>query len=366
MGKTTMTFFLASALGAVLLLSGAAVHAGEDSARETVEQLLPRLQSADDAVRARAESELFRLGEPGRREMERLSRDLDTRRAVTALRLLQSDRWPDPVLHEGEQPMRRLGGGEGADGLADLQNDIERRFAEMQEQIERALRGLPRLRLPDLPEIDLGEPGEPGGRGAVTLAGTVIRGDRKLTWHLAADGKVRVTTQNGDGVEQVFEADDMDAFRSAYPEVAQELDEVAPTWIGAPTVRFWDSVPEFRVPPRLWRWWHDEDVALPGDEKGLGTPVPKGPLLGIEWGPVSPLLRHHLRLGDVGVVVESVLPGTTAAGLRMEPMDVLVELAGKPIRDRRDIGAALRDAGDTPVDAVVIRRGERRTLRYPE
>lgn len=356
--RTTTTLALASVLGATLLLGGP-VRAGEDSARERVQELLPRLQSEDDAVREQAEKELFRLGEDGRREMERLSRDTDTRRALTALRLLQSDRWADSTLRDGEQRLRRSG--DDGPRLDDLEKEMEARFAEIQKRLEEALKDVPRLRVPDWPRLDL-SPDD--SVGSITMAGSVTRGERRITWQRAADGKVRVTVRDGDGEERVHEADDIEAFREAYPEVAAELDEIVPTWTGAPTVRLFEHLPEVRIPPDVWRWWHDED----GAERtpSTGSAEPRGPMLGIQWGPVSPLLRHHLRLGDRGVVVESVLPDTLAARLGMKPMDVLVELAGRPVHGRADIGAALRAAGDTRVEAVVIRRGERRTLRQPE
>jgi hypothetical protein len=355
-----MTLLLALALGAGLVAGGPSAVA-EESARERVEQLMPRLQSDDDAVRERAEKELFGLGEPGRREMERLSRDTDTRRALTALRYLNSGRWDEGRLRDGEQKLRRADDS-GTGSLEDLERKVDRRFEEIRKRLEELTRGIPDFEMPDLPEIDLSPDAE---AGSITLHGTVIRGDHKLSWQRAADGKVRVTRQIGDGAEQVFEADDMEAFRKSHPDVANELDEVVPSWTGAPTIRVLDQVPDIRIPPSVWRWFHDEDDVTdqPGDRE---TTDAQRPMLGIQWGPVSPLLRHHLRLDGTGVVVESVVPRSLAARLGMEPMDVLVELAGRAIRGRADIGAALQDAGDQPVDAVVIRRGERKTLRLPE
>lgn len=364
--RKTMTLALASALGAGLLFGGP-VLADEGAVREQVEQLLPRLQSEDDAVRERAEKELFALGEDGRMEMERLSRDADTRKAVTALRLLQSDRWSPGDLRDGERPLERLGGQDGGRSgarLDELEREMDRRFRELQRRFEDALRDVPRFKMPELPKIDMSPD---SAAGSVTMQGTVIRGDRKITWERAANGKVRVSTQDGDGEERVHEADDMEAFRKEFPDVAAELDEIVPTWTGAPTVRLWDRVPDVRIPTSVWRWWHDEDDADAGGSTEDGTQqAERGPMLGIQWGPVSPLLRHHLRLDDVGVVVERVVAGSLAERLGMQPMDVLVELARTPVHGREDIGTALREAGDAPVTAVVVRRGERTTLRLPE
>ena len=368
----TLVLTCALAVGAAATLPGD-VRAEEAPARERVELLMPRLQSDDDAVREQAEQQLFRLGEAGRREMERLSRDTDTRRALTALRLMQSDRWATPGLRDGEQPLQRsersADGGSGR--LADLEREMDARFEGLRKQLEDALED---LTLPKMPTLGLAPPAD---GGSITLQGTVVRGDRRLTWRRAADGSVRVTVRVGEGDEQTFEAADMEAFRAAHPDVAAELDAIVPTWTGAPTVRMWDRVPEFRIPPSVWRWWHDEsDAVAPGTESPSTATPPQGqagaggPMLGIQWGPLSPLLRHHLQLGDTGVVVERVLPDTLAARLRMEEMDILISLAGSPIRGRADIGDALgkaqREAPGTAIQAVVVRRGERRTLREVE
>ena len=41
--------------------------------------------------------------------------------------------------------------------------------------------------------------------------------------------------------------------------VRGELDEVVPSWTGAPTLRLSDRIPDLRLPPAVWRWWHDEE-----------------------------------------------------------------------------------------------------------
>ncbi len=385
--------FLTSALAGALVFGSAMqadAQAGEASPREAVRQLLPRLQSEDAAVRDRAEAELFRLGERGKLEMERVSRDADTRHAEIALRLLQSERWAKAPLRDGEEPLVRVGSGLGSgsdsdteavhrsDGFRVLSDDfvlaLERRFRELEREMERAWSYAPHE-----PSADAGAQATGPLRGAVsrTAEGSVTLGERRLTWRRAADGHVRATTRDGDGEKRSYEAEDLKTFRQEYPEVVAELDRVAPAWASARSARLpgrlWGRFPdvralrEFATEPfgRLHsrRDGRDSRRTLAGDPGGHQA---RSPLLGIEWAAVSPLLRVHLNLGDAGVVVERVLPDTHAAQLQLKAMDVLVELAGKPIRTRADIVSALREAGAAPIDAVVIRRGARYALREPE
>jgi len=382
--RLTTCIVLVAALGAAVLI-GEELRGEERPVRERVEELMPRLQSEDDAVRQRAEDELFRMGEPGRLEIERLSRDHDTRRAVTALRLLQSDRWAPEGLRAGEQPLARHdGAADGGVSMDDVEAAIRRHFDELQQRLSRSFRDLPQ-RLPDVHFPDLGGP-KPDANAQISVQGSVTRDDRTLTWKRAPDGKVTVTVKDGDADAQTYEADSVETFRTAHPDVANELDRTVPTWAGGGALRIWDGtggwegLQDLRLPDGIRRFlddaqgaWNDdspEQQARPDDPHAERILPPQqapanGPMLGIEWAPLPPLLAHHLRI-DAGVVVQRVLPDTTAARLGLEPMDVLLELAGRKVTTRDDILAALRDAGDARIGAVVIRAGERRTLETPE
>src|SRR5437868_15444531 len=80
--------------GAALLLAlPAALRAADETPHDAVERLMPQLLSDDETTRADAERGLFQLGEAGRSELERMTRDGDPRKAITALRLLQSPKW---------------------------------------------------------------------------------------------------------------------------------------------------------------------------------------------------------------------------------------------------------------------------------
>src|SRR2546426_7414545 len=100
---------LAIAGGAFLLVRPSAVRAADESAHDAVERLMPDLMSDDDVVRKDAEKKLHELGDPARAELERVTRENDPRRAVTALRLLDDSKWTKPKLKAGEAPARRDG-----------------------------------------------------------------------------------------------------------------------------------------------------------------------------------------------------------------------------------------------------------------
>lgn len=96
-----------------------------------------------------------------------------------------------------------------------------------------------------------------------------------------------------------------------------------------------------------------------------GEPLPRKPTFGAQIAPptAEEAKAAGLEAGQ-GFRIVAVLPGQTAANLKMEPNDVLLELAGKPIRTRADLNAALADSrsGDS-VLAVVFRGGKRVELR---
>ncbi len=66
-----------------------------------------------------------------------------------------------------------------------------------------------------------------------------------------------------------------------------------------------------------------------------------------------------------GLVVEAVQPDSAAAKAGMKPHDILLELDGKPVPDSvSDLGKQLEEIkADKPVDAVVLRKGKRETLK---
>jgi membrane-associated protease RseP (regulator of RpoE activity) len=66
-----------------------------------------------------------------------------------------------------------------------------------------------------------------------------------------------------------------------------------------------------------------------------------------------------------GVVLEEVAKDSAAAKAGMRAHDILLELNGKPVpSDRTEFGRMLQDVkADTPVDAVVLRKGKKETIK---
>ncbi len=370
----------ALALGASIVAAGAA-RAGEPDARDPdaraqVEQLLPRLWSDDDSVRERAESELFALGDAGRHEMERLARDTDTRRAVTALRLLQSDRWDGARadVRSGEQPLRRIGAPER--NLDDVEREMRTRIDELRRRLDEAFGAGRAWRLPELPALPRIEWRGTDQDAQVSVHGQVLRDGRELTWDRGTDGKVRVTVKDdGDQDAHVYEAENLDAFRSAHPDVAAQLDALVPSWTGGPALRL--------VPHQL-DWPHglaglfgdgpaardpdgDDGARAPADGaerlRERAAPPERGPALGIEFDLPGDVLREQLELGDAGLVVRRVVPGTLAERVGLRPHDIVTRIGGTEVRDAGDVRSALAArAEDGPVEVEVVRRARRLTL----
>lgn len=77
----------------------------------------------------------------------------------------------------------------------------------------------------------------------------------------------------------------------------------------------------------------------------------------------SPVLDAQLELRGRGVVIDSVLQGSVANQLGLQPYDVLLEINGVPLRRYQDIAKALEKHKDGDVvTAKVIRRAKELTL----
>jgi hypothetical protein len=333
--------------GAALVLVPSALRAADESAHDAVERLMPQLLSDDDTVRADAEKSLFQLGDAGRTELERLTRDTDPRRAVAALRLLQSPKWGRSAKDEGEQRVQRDEGRTlqpGADPtrrMEDFRAQIERQLAEMRRQMEQWDKSLV-MPAPgvDVPDITM----SPGS------SGSIVENDKSTKWSVDQDGRVKVTVKDGkDAPEQTYEAKSLDELKKDHPEVAQRIEGVAGrnrTFVfrGGPNLHLRAFGPHDRVDPFTFE-------------------TPQAPVLGIEWAPVPDVLRDQVDLPEGGVVVENVVKDSLAEKLGLAKHDVLVEVQGKQVSDSADVRAALDGAKPgEKVTALVVRKGAKKTL----
>jgi hypothetical protein len=152
--------------------------------------------------------------------------------------------------------------------------------------------------------------------------------------------RVKVSERNeaGEVEEQTYEADDMEAFREKYPEIAK---------------RYLEGGDGFRVrvlPP-------------PGRMRPLPPAVEEdGPKLGVYVREVAPDVAEFLRLADgQGLVVQEVIAGGLAQSLGIEAGDIVLEVDGKAVFGIGDVAAALRAAGEQ-VTVKVNRRGKELAL----
>jgi hypothetical protein len=335
--------------GAALIALPGLLHAADESPHDAVEKLMPQLLSDDDATRADAEKKLFALGEPGRAEMERMTRDADARRAITALRLLGSKGWAKTSKPAGELRVHRDGERVTPDSddpslrLDDLQARIDRQMEDLRRQFE----GMDHGFTWSAPNFDA-----QGGAFRGKSNGSIVENDKRTTWSVEEDGHVKVTIQDGkDAPERTYEAKSMDELRELHPDVAKRVEPLVGRTNGRAFV--------FRLDPQT-------RALLRGDRDGkipIPLEAPQTPVLGVEWSPVPDVLREQLDLPAGGMVVESVVPDSLAAKLGIAKYDVLVELQGKQVDGSVDVRKALEDAktGDA-VKAVVLRKGQKKTL----
>jgi hypothetical protein len=339
--------------GAAALLTLPSVLVAGESARDAVERLMPQLLSEDDTQRADAEKSLFALGDAGRAELERITRENDPRRAVTALRLLQSPKWSKTATEPGEQRAQREDGATDSNLPADLEQRLEEMRARLDRQAEelrRRFETFDRDFAVRMPQFEF-RPGDAGGASS----GTIVENDKKLSWSIDSGGRVKVTVEDGkDAPEQKYEAESMEALKKEHPEVAKRLEAVT----GGDWTTIWRGPASPRV--RVERGPRDGELK-PDAPFDLGAPAT--PVLGISWSPVPEVLRDQLELGTGGMVVEQVVPKSLAEKLGLAKNDVLLEVQGKPVAGAPDVRAALENEKEgEKVTALVVRKGQRKTL----
>lgn len=332
--------------GATALVAFPRLLRADESTHDAVEKLMPQLLSDDDVVRSDAEKKLFGMGEPGRAEIERMTRDSDARRAVTALRLLQSRKWTKTPTAPGEQRVHKddssaLGNEDPFQRLDDLQERVNRQVEEMRRRFEG--RGFAW----STPNVEI-----QGGPVHGSSSGSIVENDKKIEWTIGEDGHVKVTVKDGkDAPEQTFEAKNFEELKKDHPEAAKRIESMLD---GSDRRTF------------VLRWPKDSMTPQEFLDHGRLPPLDAAPptqVLGVEWSPPTDVLREQLDLASGGMVVESVVKGSLAEKLGLARFDVLVEVQGKQVAGSADVRAALADAksGDA-VKAVVVRKGQKKTL----
>jgi membrane-associated protease RseP (regulator of RpoE activity) len=84
--------------------------------------------------------------------------------------------------------------------------------------------------------------------------------------------------------------------------------------------------------------------------------------IGVEGEKLPPALAAQLKL-DAGVLIGNVHPDSPAAKAGLQQHDIVLQFGDKKVSEISDLGEAVKAAGEKETDAVVLRGGERLTLK---
>lgn len=339
----------------------------DETARDAVERHMQGLLSDDAATRERAAKAIVELGEPARNELDRITRDPDPKRAVAALKLLQSDAWERGAERRGRE--RRPAPFVQDPRFDEMRRQIDEQMEEMRRRMEAFRRDLDAGRWFDehlrglVPDVDFGRE-----TARASSSGTVVENGRTFAWSIDETGRVKVTTRDGPGAEErTFEAGSLEELRTTAPDVAKRLDDLV-SGGGRRFVLRWPPSERASPPAAEPRTAErgQERALRPGEEPLAPAPfgfVPPGPVLGVGTTEVPDVLRDQLDLPEGGLVIGSVTPGSLAAKLGIERNDVLLRVGDRVIARVADVRAALEaiPAGEK-VTVEVLRKAKRTTL----
>lgn len=354
--------------------------AAERALREMGEKALPALReaaenSADGEVQWRARR-LARQIERGDGGGGLARRDAQDPAPATKPDSRSPQGEPAPAPAEvGEEPL------DPNDPFAEM----ERRFAEMERRMDEMFGGM---------ERDLGVPfPRRGANGddlfrnlrqqmqrARTQAGPNGFGgsssSQGMSMQIGPDGavKVEVQTRNeaGEVETKTYEAPSMEEFQKQYPGVLQSqgLGGIPGMSFGfgqrtpgrgapmLPRARAWQDLPtpQVEIPAA-------PDAAVAEDVRAA---MARGDVLGVQIRPeIGAELREHLGLEDGrGLLVEAVEADSLGAKLGIERADIVVAVAGKPVKAPTDVRTALQGvAAGAAVEVQVLRKGREMTLQ---
>ena len=99
-----------------------------------------------------------------------------------------------------------------------------------------------------------------------------------------------------------------------------------------------------------------KDIALQLKE---GKAIRRG-FLGIQVGELTDAARERLNLPtEVGALVVKLIPGSPAEAAGLQPDDLIIELAGRPIRSSSDLIATVQaQAPDATIAVKIVRQGK--------
>jgi hypothetical protein len=153
-------------------------------------------------------------------------------------------------------------------------------------------------------------------------------------------------TENGQTTTEEYSAKSIDLLLEAHPELRGKIGGGSRAPGAAPQRQGWPI-----EPPQTTR----------------GAPAIRTDILGVAIVPLAAEEATALGLEPgVGLRVERVEPGTIAQQLGLQRGHVLVEMNGKPLRNRDDIRSELRArTGDSSLEVILIDRwGQRRSRSW--
>lgn len=383
--RTFVTTAAALALATVAGFAAArAAHAEDPPAptqqqdvRAQVERLLPDLWSDDAATRERAEKAIVALGEPARAELDRLTRDPDSQRAIAALKLLQHGKWPeDRASKDTGGADARLRGYRHRFDMPDFEKEIERWSRDMDKRMDEFRRRIDDWRSGfDIQQWVPFTKGEDGANTVTESRGVTEQDGRRLEWSVERDGRIKVKTRDGEGAaETTVEAPNLETLRKEHPDLAARVEPLLPRAGGRGWTFVWPPQGGLpwsggtRTPDRgpLSGSGAEEPAARDGDEtirlhELFGAPT--GPMLGIGAGPVPEVLRDQLDLPEGGIVVESVVRDSLAERLGLRRNDIVLKVGDRAVSASPDVRKALEaipEKGEVRVE--VLRKGRRETF----
>ena len=97
---------------------------------------------------------------------------------------------------------------------------------------------------------------------------------------------------------------------------------------------------------------------------GPVQPAPPEFWIGVSVSPVEPALRAHLKIPDgQGLIATDVVADGPAAKAELKVNDILLTMAGKPLRDQAGLVDLVQKNGEKTVAVDIIREGARQTLQ---
>lgn len=194
-----------------------------------------------------------------------------------------------------------------------------------------------------------------------------------MSMSIGPDGAVHVEVQQknekGEVETKTYDAPDMESFQKQYPGVLQQngLGGGMQFWIGGQSPRL---LPGLQVDPgqglgqglrsRIKSRLQPAPAAPADPTAPADQSPPDGKRLGVYVRPEIPAdVREYLGLDEgVGLMVESVQPGSLAQSLGLQRGDIVTKVAGKAIGSTEDVQQALGGVETgKPVEVVFVRKG---------